>query len=206
VIPDHSFEEVKSNQQTSPGERTMTKRILLTTALMIALTIVADIRQGFAQDSAKAASASDAAEPGHAYRLDFSLSEIENGKKIDSRQYSMNLRGGDVNEVKIGSRVPVDTKNGEFQYIDVGTSIWCALRDHKDISWVGNDLLLNVKSEISNFAVPEQQGQNMRPILRQLKIDASMIAEVGRPYVIGSVDDPNSKRQFQLALTITKLR
>jgi hypothetical protein len=184
----------------------MTKRILLTTALMIALTIVADIRQGFAQDSAKAASASDAAEPGHAYRLDFSVSEIENGEKIDSRRYSMNVRGGDVNEVKIGSRVPIDTKNGEFQYIDVGTNIWCALRDRKDISWVGNDLLLNVKSEISNFAVPEQQGQNMRPILRQLKIDASMIAEVGKPLVIGSVDDPNSKRQFQLALTITKLR
>jgi hypothetical protein len=204
VIPDHSHEEIKSNQQTFQGERTMTKRILLSTALMIALTIVADIRQGFAQDSAKAAS--DAAEPGHAYRLDFTVSEIENGKKIDSRQYSMNLRGGDVNEVKIGSRVPVDTKNGEFQYIDVGTNIWCALRDRKDISWVGNDLLLNVKSEISNFAVPEQQGQNVRPILRQLKIDASMIAEVGKPLVIGSVDDPNSKRQFQLALTITKLR
>jgi hypothetical protein len=182
----------------------MTKRIALTAALMIALTMVAGVRQGFAQDSPKASP--DAAEPGHAYRLDFTVNEIEGGKKIDSRQYSMNLRGGDVNEVKIGSRVPVDTKNGEFQYIDVGTNIWCALRDRKDISWVGNDLLLNVKSEISNFAVPEQQGQNMRPILRQLKIDASMIAEIGKPLVIGSVDDPNSKRQFQLALTITKLR
>ncbi|HWX94973.1 MAG TPA: hypothetical protein VNY29_20340 [Terriglobales bacterium] len=183
----------------------MTKRILLTAAvLMIALTMVTGVRQGYAQDSAKAAS--DGAEPGHAYRLDFTVSEIENGKKIDSRQYSMNLRGGDVNEVKIGSRVPIDTKNGEFQYIDVGTNIWCALRDRKDISWVGNGLLLNVKSEISNFAVPEQQGQNMRPILRQLKIDASTIADIGKPLVIGSVDDPNSKRQFQLELTITKLR
>lgn len=182
----------------------MTKRILLTTALMIALTVVADIRQGFAQDSAKAAT--DAAEPGHAYRLDFTVSEVEEGKKVNSRQYSMNLRGGDVSEVKIGSRVPVDTKNGEFQYIDVGTNIWCRMRDLKDITWLGNDVLLDVRSEINNFAVPDQLGQNMRPILRQLKIDASTIAVVGKPLVIGSVDDPNSKRQFQLELIITKLR
>jgi len=182
----------------------MTKRILLTAAVLIALTMVTGVRQAYAQDSAKAASV--AAEPGHVYRLDFNVIEIEDGKKINSRQYSMNVRGADENEVKIGSRVPVDTKNGEFQYIDVGTRIWCRLRDRQDISWVGNDLLLNVRSEISHFAVPEQQGQNMRPILRELKIDASTIVIVGKPAVIGSVDDPESKRQFQLELTATKLR
>jgi hypothetical protein len=29
---------------------------------------------------------------------------------------------------------------------------------------------------------------------------------VGKPIVIGSVDDPNSNRQFQLEVTVTKLK
>ena len=46
----------------------------------------------------------------------------------------------------------------------------------------------------------------MRPTIRQMKIESSTVATVGKPMVIGSVDDPNSKRQFQLEVTVTKLR
>jgi hypothetical protein len=44
------------------------------------------------------------------------------------------------------------------------------------------------------------------PLLRQLRINASTVAMPGKPTVIGVVDDPNSKRQFQLEVTVTKLR
>jgi hypothetical protein len=182
----------------------MKTKLLITLALMTSLTMVAGVGQTFAQDSTKARP--EASEPGHAYRLDFTVNEVEDNKKINSRQYSMNLNAGDESEIKIGARVPVEPKSGEFQYIDVGTNIWCRLRDRKDVTWLANDVLLNIRSEISNFAVPEQQGQNMRPIVRQLKIDASTIAVVGKSVTVGSVDDPNSKRQFQLEVTVTKLR
>ena len=43
-------------------------------------------------------------------------------------------------------------------------------------------------------------------MLRQFSINASTLALVGKPTVMGSVDDPNSKRQFQLEITVTKLR
>jgi hypothetical protein len=60
---------------------------------------------------------------------------------------------------------------------------------------------------MSNFAVPEQaQGHDSHPVLRQLRINASTLALLGKPMVVGSVDDPNSKRQFQLEVTATKLR
>jgi hypothetical protein len=173
---------------------------------MMTLAMSFGVRNAWAQDAPKPVPVPDPSEPGHAYRLDFNVSEMEDGKKINTRQYSMNLNGGDGNEIKIGTRVPVEPKNGEFQYLDVGTNIWCRLRDHKDVSWLTNDVLLNLRSEISNFAVPDQQGQNMRPLIRQMKIDSSTIAVVGKPLVVGSVDDPNSKRQFQLEVTVTKLR
>jgi hypothetical protein len=139
-----------------------------------------------------------------AYRLDFIMSELEDGKKINTRQYSMNLKSPDANEIKIGTRVPVEVKQGEFQYLDVGTNIWCKLREQDTGS--ANNVMLNVKAELSNFSIPDQQSQSMRPAIRQMKIEASTIAVIGKPMVIGSADDPNSKRQFQLEVTVTKLR
>ena len=150
--------------------------------------------------------ANDSREPGHSYRLDFTISELEDGKKINSRQYSINLSSGEANEIKIGTRVPVEAKQGEFQYLDVGTSIWCRLRDRADIAWLSNDVMLQVRSDLSNFAIPDQQAQSMRPIIRQVKIDSSAIATVGKQMVVGSAEDPNSKRQFQVEVMVTRLK
>ena len=133
----------------------------------------------------------------------FALSETEEGKKINTRHYSMNLVPGYTpsNQIKIGSRVPVEAKAGETQYIDVGTTIWSRMTER------GDALQLEVRADLSNFANPDQENQHaMRPVLRQLQINASTVAMPGKPTVVGVVDDPNSKRQFQLEVTVTKLR
>src|SRR5258708_6627731 len=155
-----------------------------------------------AKAAADAAASADRVEkPVHAYRLDFSGNELEDGKKINTRQYSLNLNADDANEIKIGTRVPVEPKQGEVQYIDVGTNIWCRIGERSD------GVPLTVHAEISNFAIPEQgKSDSSRPIIRQLKINASTLAVLGKPMVVGSVDDPNSKRQFQLEVTVTKLK
>ena len=139
--------------------------------------------------------------PVHAYRLDFSVNELEDGKKINTRQYSLNLNADDANEIKIGTRVPVDSGPGTFQYLDVGTNIWCRIGERAE------GIPLSVRADISNFAVPDQaSGHESRPIVRQFKINASTLAQVGKPMVVGSVDDPNSKRQFQLEVTVSKVK
>ena len=184
---------------------TRLKSRLLAAVLIVAVVAIAGLTRTSAQDSGPGKPASDAR---HAYRLDFSVNEIEDGKKINSRQYSMHVNAGEGEEVKIGTRVPFEQKQNDYTYIDVGTNIWCRLRDRHDIAWLTNDdVMLNVKSEVSNFAVPDQQGQtNVRPLLRQMKIEASTIAALGKPIVVGVVDDPNSKHQYQLEVTVTKLR
>ena len=139
--------------------------------------------------------------PVHAYRLDFSVNELEDGKKLNSRQYSLNLNADDANEIKIGTRVPVESGHEQFQYMDVGTSIWCRIGERAD------GIPMSVRADISNFAIPEQgTGHESHPVVRQFKINASTLALPGKPMVVGSVDDPNSKRQFQLEVTVTKLR
>jgi hypothetical protein len=152
----------------------------------------------------------------HAYRLDFSLNELESEKKVNTRRYSMTLAvPGERQEIKIGTRVPVvsessspnSTSSGpvtatQFQYLDVGTRIWCSLRDR------GEDLELVAGSDISNIdAGPrEKNGIADPPVLRQIKIAGSTLIVPGKSAIIGSADDPTSSRQFQLEVTATKLR
>ena len=141
------------------------------------------------------------------YRLDFSLNELEDGKKINSRHYSMNLTAGSGDEIRIGTRVPVRTgsdpvANNMLQYMDVGTKIWANLRE------AGDDVQLEVRSEISNLdrAPGHDSNPALPPIVRQIQLRGSTLLVVGKPIIIGSVDDPNSNRQFQLEVTVTKLK
>jgi hypothetical protein len=136
------------------------------------------------------------------YRLDFTINEVEDGKKINARQYSLNVNTGDHNNLKIGTRVPVEAKQGEVEYLDLGTEISADLRERD------NGLALEVRAAMSSFATPEDQGNrsNNMPLLRQMLIHASTVIFPGRPTVVGTADDPNSKRQFQLEVTATELK
>jgi hypothetical protein len=183
----------------------MLNRTTLATALTV-MMVMGAFGRASAQDSPAAKTTAEVEKTQTAYRLDFTVSELEDGKKINARQYSMNSKSGDANEIKIGTRVPVETKQGEFQYLDVGTNIWCRLRDQVDVTTLGGSVMLNVRADISNFAMPEQQGQRVQPVLRQLRIESSTIGLPGKSLMVGTVDDPNSKRQFQLEVTVTKLR
>jgi hypothetical protein len=184
----------------------MLRKICAAGALIAVLVLAPAALRATPQESTTQKHVDEASEPGHSYRIDFTISEMEDGKKINSRQYSMSLNSGDQNEVKIGTRVPVEVKQSEIQYLDVGTSIWCRLRDRGAFSWLSNDVMLNVRSELSSFAVPDQQGQSMRPAIRQVKIDSATIVPMGKSMAVGMVDDPNSKRQFQLEVMVTKLK
>ena len=72
------------------------------------------IRERIGAGRSPAKAHTKAEKPLNAYRLDFSVNEIEDGKKINTRQYSMNLNADDANEIKIGTRVPVESKQGEI--------------------------------------------------------------------------------------------
>lgn len=177
--------------------------------LMVAIAILPG-NAGWAQDASAAKTTAAGTEekpaaqkerPGiEAYHLDFSLNELEDGRKINSRQYATDLATDEGNEIKIGTRVPVQTKDGEFQYLDIGTNIFARLSETR------GQTELVVRAEISNFATPEHDPHDIHPIIRQMKIGGSTLLPVNKTIVIGSADDPNSKKQFQLEVTVTKLK
>lgn len=176
------------------------RRKIFSYAFMCLIIFTIALPAVMAQDNA-AKMAAPAKTPVSAYHLDFSVDELENGKKINARQYSMNISDDSSPKVlKIGTRVPVEGENGKFDYIDVGTSITAQM-----VSWQ-TPLGLDVLVDISNFAnADEALRGNGRPLLRQMQINGRMPVVFGKPIFVGSVDDPNSNHQFQLEVTITKI-
>lgn len=147
------------------------------------------------------------------YRLDFSLNEIENGKIINSRHYSLNLTVENSDELKIGTRVPVVSGRTEaasaeqFQYLDLGTNVWAAIKER------AGELQLQVRTETSSTkhedvdVYPRAPHTAFTPpIISQIMITGTTLLVTGKQMIIGKVDDPYSNRQFQLEVTASKLR
>lgn len=152
-----------------------------------------------------------------AYHLEFALNELEDGKKINTRQYAMDVvarREADpyyirdlasgFKHLKIGTRVPVEAEQGKVQYLDIGTSISSRLIEDE------MGLSLEAQTEVSSL-VPRSPTDAYRPnisdpMIRQLSINATTAITPGKLTNLGTVDDPDSKRQFQLEVTVTKLR
>lgn len=167
-----------------------------------------------AQDNGSAKT-TEPRKPVPAYHLEFALNEIEDGKKINTRQYAMDLvalrqedRGdirqlSDFKAIKIGTRLPVEIESGKAEYIDVGTSIRSRILEDE------TGLSLEARAEVSSL-VPRPDTDiyhsGTRPIIRQLSIDAVTAITPGKLTSLGTVDDPDSKRQFQLEVTVTKIR
>lgn len=135
-----------------------------------------------------------------ACHLEFSIIELEDGKKINVRHYSMNLTGGVAKELKIGSRIPVESEQGKFQYLDIGTYIQARVYGKEDAP------ILDVSSNISSLGPADQSTRLGQPIVRQLVIGGSTLLIYDKLIAIGTADDPNSKRQYQLEVTATKIR
>jgi hypothetical protein len=187
---------------------------------ILAMFLALGLGSAHAQDennSNEPAKAQQQKAPLHAYRIDFGINELEDGKKINTRHYSMNLNSGDGEEIKIGTRVPVATGsysadgkdvnplvNTQFQYMDVGTRIWCRLDERE------NEVGLSVRGEFSNISKADEQHGPVQlahqPIIRNMSIGGSTLATPGKTVMIGVVDDPNSNREFQLEATVTRLQ
>jgi len=175
----------------------MLKRTVLSLP-MLALAMAAGT--GFAQTP----EAPKSAESLKFYKLEFVVKEVEGGKVLNARSYSMTaaVDAKDSASIRAGSKIPVMMSSGGFNYIDVGVNIDCrAIRE------VQRDLALFVAAEVSSLpsepAAPATIGAPTTPTVRQNRWSSSIIVPVKKPTLIFSSDDLASKRQMQLELTAT---
>ncbi len=142
--------------------------------------------------------------PGSTYRLAFTVSEVQDGKSINSREYTTMVVPDDWGRLRIVTRVPYESTSGAthaVQYMDVGLSLDAMLRS------VGNELRLEASCDISSFAIPEQaEGRSLSPVTRDIRSQAQILVSLGKPTLLSTLDDPNSMKRYEIAVTVTKLK
>jgi len=140
------------------------------------------------------------------YKMAFIIYELQDGKKINQRDYSLLVEANDrgANTLKIGTKVPIDAGNGGMTYADVGFELRCSAAET-----VNNKLAVSVDMTVTNFAIPEQNTDprtaGSRPVLRGVTQRISAVVNPGKPQILTSMDDVNSTKRMQVELTATKV-
>jgi hypothetical protein len=159
------------------------------------------------------------ASPQHFYRLHFAVAELDGaGKVINTRTYEETVAttgaGHSVGDqqIKTGSRVPIATgsyaasgdpaklANTQFQYIDLGVNL-----DVREATEHGEMLGFRLKAEVSSVARQTEIGGVGEPVIRQNVWDSTVLISIGKPTVVFSSDDLDSKGKMQVEVTATKV-
>ncbi len=141
------------------------------------------------------------------YRLNFVIKELDDGKVVNTRVYSMILdssaQGGPQTsgEIKAGSRVPLNGEKG-VTYMDIGVNLWARLT----VKQSGTLILAN-NTEVSSLAAPDMaRSDGPGPLVRSMRANTTCEVPIGKPVVLNEFDDPISKHRFQLEVTVNKMK
>ena len=112
------------------------------------------------------------------YRLTYTITDIDGGKRGDTQTFSLIAASGERTLFKQGSRVPIvtgsyDTANAnagpetQVQYVDVGMNIEATVTGSVD------GLMLRTKVEQSSLAGDQSARSAKDPVIRQSVLDES---------------------------------
>jgi hypothetical protein len=182
----------------------MRKSIVITVALALFLTGVVSLPWAAAQETAKQSEAQF--KPNDSYKMEFTVNEMDSGKKINSRSYLMLLRAeplpkwSDRQQLRVGSRVPVAVEADKFQYQNVGMNIDCRLMPTEN----GN-VVLDTSWEYNGVEGEQGNHDMQRPVFRQVNSHVWAVVSLDRPTVISEMDDVASTHRYVFEVKVTKI-
>lgn len=140
------------------------------------------------------------------YRVSYKVNEIENGRTVNSRTYTLMAKIGPTATVRIGSRVPYRTGGnevGSIQYMDVGMDIDCKL----DSFGVEGRLIVHTKISMKSLqGKGTETSSESNPVFGQFQVEDFAVATLGKPTFVGSADDVASNRGYIIEVTVTKAK
>jgi hypothetical protein len=138
--------------------------------------------------------------PVAAYRIEFNVREIEDGKRLNSRNYMMMAEDDLWARIRVGNKVPVQTVGQSYEYHDVGMNIDCRPRER------GDSVLLLIQVEFSSVVPKTQAGSTPNPVFRTERTEVQSIVTLGKPTLVASIDDVEANRRFEIEVTATKVK
>jgi hypothetical protein len=190
----------------------MKRNILFALVLTISVYPLISLAQD--QDSGKnkpeTTSAAERDKLSTPYRVEYTWSEFDDGKKINTRNYTVLV--GTVHgfgNLRVGSKVPVVTGSAQpganafpvqYQMMDIGVNI------DSRVDETPNGLKIYTNLDSTSFSQnPDQaDNQNRPPVVHQIKLALDTVVPPNKRTVISTVDDPGSKRSFQLEVMVSK--
>lgn len=151
--------------------------------------------------------------PRKAYRLTYTVTEMDGAKTISTHHFAMLAVDGQQIVVKQGSKVPIatgaynttssDTKAAgiqtQYTYIDVGLTF------DSTLTALGDSAMLKADVERSSVA-PETSGVGAQdPIVNQTSLRGIFLLAPGKPARIGSVDMPGTSHHLDVDATLEHL-
>jgi hypothetical protein len=176
---------------------------------VLALALLFPMIAGAQEQPAQASAPAPAVEL-HTYRLTFTLTESDLGKRVGVQHVSLTTTAsGPAAIAKIGSRIPIATGNysngdaksvqTQMTYLDVGVNIRGQLHE------LGYGVQVTTKIEQSTLA-DGPPATPADPVIRQASIDSDAILTPGKPMMLGSLDIPGSTRHTDIALVVERVR
>lgn len=153
----------------------------------------------------------DLDKPHKSYRINYTFTELENGKRLGTQHFSLIVSNGQRTTVKQGSKVPVATGTysstgqtavqTQFTYLDVGMNF-----DATFTETAGGGLL---KTKVEQSSVAEERSNLagvQEPVVRQAAFEGSPVLVFGRPAMLSSLDLPNSLRHLDVEVMVEEMK
>lgn len=138
------------------------------------------------------------------YRLTYTLTETDGGKRIGTQHFSMIVVNGRKTVLKQGSRIPLATGTSsnsaimqtQVQYMDIGLNIDASLDASVDV------VRLSTRLEQSSVAEEKSGLGTQDPIVRQTTLEGTSILTLGKPLLLGSMDVPGTARSLDVQVVM----
>lgn len=143
--------------------------------------------------------------PKKAYRLTYTITDIDGGKRIGVQHFSTIITEGQRSVVKQVSKVPVVTGSynnsssqteSQVTYLDVGLIFDSTLASY------GGGASLRSKVERSSVAEERSGVGPQDPVVRSTSVEGTSFLMAGKPVVLGSLDIPGSTRHLDVDVMI----
>jgi type II secretory pathway component GspD/PulD (secretin) len=144
------------------------------------------------------------------YRLTYTITEIDNGKRLAPQHFSIIVASGSKTDLKQGSKVPLvigtytengpASQNSQVQYQDIGLEIEASLNAYLD------GVRLQTKLAESSVAEEKSGVGPQDPIFRQTTFEGTATLAPGKPLVLGSLDIPGTTRRQEVEVVSEAVR
>lgn len=146
----------------------------------------------------------DLDKPTKTYRLSYTVTSSEDGKRSGSQSFVLLARLGESSNLNVSSRVPYiiprqsasTSVPAEMQYFDVGLRIRATLEGSP------GSLVLQSTIDQSSVTQPQPGSDIERPADHKAYLDETTVLTEGKPIQLGSLDVPGSHVHEQVEVLV----